>query len=269
MSTALQVVPQLTNDQINLIKRTYARGATDDELKLFVHQCNRTGLDPLSRQIYFQKYKSKNGDSQMTIITGIDGYRIIAARSDRYAGSDDAIFDNEDAPKKATMTVYKIVGGAKCAFTASARWNEYFPGDSKGHIWRKMPCTMLAKCAEALALRKAFPNELSGVYVKEEMDQKHGELIDANFKKIDQTAPKIFENVRKDPAPDIYIGNNEDQKKLSEYLVKTHVDVELHDAIHKCLMGKDKRELHAVIKAVTDEMIFNQTSEVAAEHGNI
>ncbi len=171
-----------TSDQVNLIKRTVARGATDDELKLFLYQAERTKLDPFSRQIYFQKYKDKNGRENMTIITGIDGYRAIAERSGNYAGSDDPVFDIEadfadfkasdgKFPRKATVTVYKMIAGQRCGFTASARWMEYFPGDLKGFMWKKMPHTMLGKCAEALALRKAFPNDLSGIYTKEEMDQ--------------------------------------------------------------------------------------------------
>lgn len=160
-----------TVEQIDLMKRTIAKGATDDELKLFLYQCQRTGLDPLSKQIYFSKYRSKNGEDRVSILTAIDGYRLIADRTGKYAGNDDPIFDNDKAPQKATATVYKLVGGIRCPFTSTARWLEYYPGEHKGFMWKQMPCLMLGKCAEALALRKAFPNELSGVYVKEEMEQ--------------------------------------------------------------------------------------------------
>ena len=157
-------------EKVELIKRTVAKGATDDEFALFIHQCQRTGLDPLTRQIYFRKQNTKSGP-QITIITGIDGYRLIADRTDKYAGNDDPTFDNEEQPRRATVTVYKLAGGLRCPYTATARWDQYYPGDSQGFMWRKMPHLMLGKCAEALALRKAFPAELSGVYVKEEMDQ--------------------------------------------------------------------------------------------------
>lgn len=155
-----------TEEQIALLKRTIAAGATDDELALFLRQCRRTGLDPFARQIYCVKRQGK-----MTIQVGIDGFRLIADRSAQYAGNDDPVFDNEQTPKKATVTVYKIVGGVRCAFTATARWDQYYPGDSQGFMWKKMPHLMLGKCAEALALRKAFPAELSGLYINEEMQQ--------------------------------------------------------------------------------------------------
>lgn len=159
-------------EEIDLIKQTVARGATDIELNFFLYTAQLRGLNPLAKQIYFQKRKnSRTGKEDMTILTGIDGYRLIADRTGKYAGCDDLIFDDEENPRKATAIIYKIVGGTRCAFTASARWDQYYPGDHLGFMWRKMPHLMLGKCAEALALRKAFPEELSGLYVKEEMDQ--------------------------------------------------------------------------------------------------
>jgi phage recombination protein Bet len=177
MSTAL-VVPQSAQlagweSKVDLITRTVAKGATKDELEIFLHQCRKTGLDPLAKQIYFQKRKNwKTGEETITIITGIDGYRLIADRTGKYAGNDDPEYDDpEKQPTWAKVTVYKMVEGQRCAFTATARWTQYFPGDKLGFMWTKMPHLMLGKCAEALALRKAFPAELSGVYTAEEMHQ--------------------------------------------------------------------------------------------------
>ena len=154
--------------KLDLIKRTVASGATRDELELFLHHAKRAGLDPLSRQIYFVKRKGKG-----TIQVGIDGLRLIADRTGLYAGNDDADFesDPEGRPLRATVVVYKIVHGQRCPFSATARWDEYFPGEEQGFQWKKMPHVMLAKCAEAQALRKAFPMEMSGLYVHEEMEQ--------------------------------------------------------------------------------------------------
>lgn len=158
-------------NKLELIKRTVANGATKDDLELLLHQARRAGLDPLARQIYLVKRKGKG-----TIQVGIDGLRLVADRTGLYAGNDDAIFEGvqEGLPTKATVTVYKVVQGIRCPFTATARWQEYYPGDDQGFQWRKMPHVMLAKCAEALALRKAFPMEMSGLYVHEEMEQADG-----------------------------------------------------------------------------------------------
>ncbi len=155
--------------KIDLIRRTVAAGASADELELFFHQARRAGLDPLAKQIYFVKRQGKG-----VVQVGIDGLRLIADRTGQYAGSDDAEFTGETKsgyPAAAKVVVYKMVSGQRCPFGATARWDEYFPGDSQGFQWKRMPHAMLAKCAEALALRKAFPADMSGLYVHEEMEQ--------------------------------------------------------------------------------------------------
>ena len=151
-------------------------GASGDELALFVYQCNRTGLDPFSRQIHFVKRWSARENKEIGIVQiGIDGYRALAERTGSYAGNDDAIFtyraDDKHTPIAATVAVWKMVQGQRCAFAATARWEEYYPGDSLGWKWQQSPHLMLAKCAEALALRKAFPLQLSGLYIAEEVEQ--------------------------------------------------------------------------------------------------
>ena len=171
MSTALATY-ELDREKIDLIKATVAKGSTDLELELFFHACKRTGLDPLMKQIYAIKRKNnKTGKEEMSIQTGIDGYRLIADRTGQYAGSDEAVYTvgDDGFPDVASVTVYKLVGSLRCAFSSSARWNEYYSDTSP--MWKKMPFLMLGKCAEALALRKAFPAELSGVYTHEEMTQ--------------------------------------------------------------------------------------------------
>ncbi len=144
--------------------------ATAAELEVFFYQCARTGLDPIANQIYLVRRSNR-----MVIQTGIDGYRLVASRSGLMAGSDDPEFTEKDGlPESATVTVYRIAAdGERYGYTATARWSEYAPNvdASEGFMWKKMPHTMLGKCAEACALRKAFPNELSGLYTDVEMAQ--------------------------------------------------------------------------------------------------
>lgn len=185
-STAVMIHGQKMDDQqLDLLTRTICKDADPDEFALFVQVCNRTGLDPFSRQIHaVKRYDSKARREVMSIQTGIDGYRLIAQRSGEYAGSDEPVFDTETAPhpNKATVTVYKVVQGVRCPVSRSARWDEYrqeYRHRQSGEmrltpLWAKMPYTMLAKCAEAQALRAAFPQELSGVYTTEEMMQSGG-----------------------------------------------------------------------------------------------
>ena len=164
------IVTAFNPTQLDLIKNQIAKGCTDGEIEYFIGVCQRTGLDPFQRQIYAIRRKD-NKVEKMTIQTGIDGYRLIADRTGRYAGSDDPIHHCDAAGNltRSTVTVWKIVSGVRCSFTASALFDEYVQLSSP--MWAKMKFTMLAKCAEALALRKAFPADLSGLYTTEEMMQ--------------------------------------------------------------------------------------------------
>jgi phage recombination protein Bet len=153
------------------------KDATRGEQLLFLHTIQKTGLDPAARQIYMVPRRDKrSGRDKYTIQTGIDGYRLIADRTSLYAGSEEAWQDGQGRfPLCATVTVWKIVQGNLRPFKATAHWDEYvqtYGADATPvQMWSKMPRLMLSKCAEALALRKAFPQELSGVYTAEEMAQ--------------------------------------------------------------------------------------------------
>ena len=168
--TAL-TAPTITADQMALITKTVAKDATPDELKLYLYDCARQGVHPLDKLIHFTKRGGK-----YTPVTSIDFMRIQAANSGECLGISDPIFglglsDKPQYPESATVTVKRFVQGQIAEFTATARWSEYFPGEQSGMMWKKMPHTMLGKCAEALALRKGFPKQLAGLYAREEMDQ--------------------------------------------------------------------------------------------------
>ena len=159
-------------DQIDLIRRTVARGATDDELKLFLYDCQRRSIHPLDKLLHFTKRGGR-----YTPVTSIDLMRSRAADTGELAGSDDAIFQGEGKfPTAATVTVYRLTQGQRFPYTATARWTEYCPS-GEASMWQKMPHTMLAKCSEALALRKAFPQELGGLYTTDEMEQAPVEIV--------------------------------------------------------------------------------------------
>ena len=142
-----------------------ANGATNDELALFLYDCERRGIHPLDKLLHFTKRGGK-----YTPVTSIDFMRAQAAMSGEMAGSDDPVFTmNGEKLEAATVTVYRLTQGQRFAYAATARWSEYCPDNAQ--MWRRMPHTMLGKCAEALALRKAFPQQLAGLYSSEEMQQ--------------------------------------------------------------------------------------------------
>lgn len=168
-----------SQDEVNLIRDTVATGSTDLELKMFLSQCQRTGLDPITRQIYFIKGKT----GKVMIQTSIDGFRLIAERTGKYEGQTKPEWCGDDGVWKEVWTLPKNpsaarIGVWKTGFReplyAVAIFNEYAQKDYQGKLssmWAKMPTLMISKVAESLAFRKAFPNDLSGIYTSEEMAQ--------------------------------------------------------------------------------------------------
>jgi phage recombination protein Bet len=183
------VTLSFSKDEMALLREKNKK-LTDIEFGAFLEACKRYQLNPLANQIYarVQPQTDKN-PKQVTYAAQIDGYRLIADRTKQYAGNDDPTYDDASGiPGIATVTVYKLVGGVRCPFTASARWKQYCPGGNQAFMWNKMPHLMLGKCAEALALRKAFPAELSGLYTLEEMHQA-GEVEENPFRQPAAVAP--------------------------------------------------------------------------------
>ena len=141
-------------------------------VEAFLQHCRRTQLDPIARQIYAICRKGRWG-----IQISIDGARLIAERSGKYAGQTPVewtgdgqtwtqVWLDRQPPAAARVGVHR--SDFREPLYAVANFQAYAAG---GPMWDKMPALMIGKCAEMLALRKAFPQDLSGLYSSEEMDQ--------------------------------------------------------------------------------------------------
>lgn len=175
MSMAVTNVPQPGTlsasevlDGIRAVRDVLAPDLSDSELRLFAMVANRSGLDPFAKQVYAVKRKGR-----VTFQTGIDGYRSTAERTGEYLGSDEPEYGPwvekpYGHPEWSRVVVHRAGRNPQ---PATAYWDEFVPADGQDAMWRKMPRNQLAKCAEALALRKAFPFLLADVYTTEEMQQ--------------------------------------------------------------------------------------------------
>ncbi len=183
------VIPK---DQYELVVRTVAKGLDENELGLFFYECKRRGVHPLDRMIYAIKRKDNSEEgaaARVTFQCSIDYYRAAAEDTGKYLAQEPVVFgeqmslskacksgaghDDVVVPEFATATVVRKneEDGETMKISATAYFREYYPGERMGHMWRKMPFGQLAKCAEALALRKAFPRKLGGLYVNEEVER--------------------------------------------------------------------------------------------------
>lgn len=178
-----------SEDKIKLLKDTVCKGASDSEFQLFLHVCVKTGLDPFMKQIY-----SIPRGSQRTIQTSIDGLRLIAERTCKYAPGKESTYayDSNGHLFSATSFIKKMTNdGTWHEVSSTALFCEYNPGTNT--FWKKMPHVMLAKCAEASALRKAFPAEMSGVYSDDEMCQiKKEEVVEVDPNETEENVKERF-----------------------------------------------------------------------------
>lgn len=201
--TALARVPpkdpsrlRFSNDDKNLILDTCMGGATAEEAGPLIAIAELRGLNPLLGECHFVKqWDSLRGRDIWSIRISIDTMRARAEETGQYAGQDEPQYeysdDNKDIPVLARVRVYRHDWTRPCV--AVARYDEYVQTNKDGKpnkMWTKMSHNQLAKCAEALALRKAFPKQLSKLYTAEEMAQMENDRP-AMAVKYDQTTGEI------------------------------------------------------------------------------
>jgi phage recombination protein Bet len=195
----LRLVSEMTGfepAEIALIARTVAVGAPLQELAVFLHSCRVLSLDPLLRQAYWIR---RGEPPKGTLQVGIDGFRAIAERSGVYAGAESIEYRGVTewsykrqtimVPELARAVIWKVVAGHKSAFTGEAFWSEFVPTAEKdAFMWASKPRLMLGKCAEAQALRRAFPAQLGSIDYSDQVG-------------ADMTNPPVL-NIEPEPEPE-------------------------------------------------------------------
>lgn len=178
------------------------------DLMAFLHLCARSNLDPFAREIYLigRWDKDAPNNTRYTAQTGIDGYRHIAERTNEYAGKEGPwwcgpdgqwvdVWLSDKPPSAARISVFRK--GRERPFEATVAFREFAPYYKKNGqdllmpMWVKMPAHMLAKCAEALAIRQAFPRQAAGIFVTEEMHQADAAAEQAKLEAAESQRAKL------------------------------------------------------------------------------
>lgn len=232
---------EFTPEQRAMIRDTYANGASEKEFQVLLEVARVRRLNPLLRQIHFvQRWNPDLGRMVWVPQVSIDGMRAVAERTGKYDGQDEPIYEREGGKLvSATVKVYRKDWSRPAV--GKAYWNEYVQKKKDGsptRAWREMPHIMLAKCAEALAIRKAFPEDAGGLYTDEEMQQAdnghHGQRL--------ENSPTAM------PGDDESPRENEDFEKVMKLLVATEetlqkanpVTYDMLVTIRSVIGGRDK-----------------------------
>lgn len=183
-------------EDIGLIRRMFAKGANEDEFRVFLELAKRYNLDPFKRQIYL--LKSRNSNEPATIMTSHAGLIHIAHESGKWAGMKTLLITKEG--KEVLVCDPDNIAGAVCyiwrtdwkePLIHAVSFNEYV---RRIDIWQTKPQTMIKKVAEAGALRRAF--DLGGLYTPEEMDTEVGNI--SNYEEDYQEAEEQPRQAKKE-----------------------------------------------------------------------
>lgn len=185
---------QLTNDNLKVLEQAgvIPKGCPPAQVTVFAEVSRRHGLDPFTKEVHLVGY-----GGNYSVIVGINGLRGRASDTGLHAGTDDPKFNLQPdgqyhtlsilaksgkMPDTCTVTVYKMIAGQRVPFTATVAFKEFSTGRNK---WAQMPYQMIGKVAESHALRKAFPRQVSGLYLDEEMQQaRKQQTVDAPHKEL-------------------------------------------------------------------------------------
>lgn len=166
-------------EQEKMILSNFLGGASREEATVLLEIVKRRRLDPFSRQVYFVKrWDAQKREEVWAIQTSIDGLRSIAERTGKYDGQDEPEYGTDDAGPFCKVKVYRKDWSSNRYAMGIAYLSEFIQKKKDGTVtsfWQRMPRLMLAKCAEALAIRKAFPEDTGGLYISEEMPEQSAE----------------------------------------------------------------------------------------------
>lgn len=169
MSNELQTIDFENKEMVATLKATVAQGLTDPEFRLFAELCKSSGLNPFQKEIWAIK-----AGGRLQLMTGINGFHSIANSNPQYDGIESGLITPAGEQMSLCYPKNDFIGAwckvyrkdRRVPVEAVAMMSEY---KKSGPTWQSMARVMITKCAESVALRKAFPQKLNGLYTQEEM----------------------------------------------------------------------------------------------------
>ena len=208
--TAINTTNEIDQHIWSALKNSLYTGARDESIKMVLDYCKAAKLDPMQKPVHIVPMSVKNAQTgryeyKDVVMPGVGLYRIQAARSNQYAGVSEPEFGEDVTcnlggveityPKWCRVTVKKIVNNTIVEFTAKEYWLENYATKkdelAPNTMWKKRPYGQLAKCAEAQALRKAFPEIVGQHPTAEEMEGKDINDLEIEVKNITPKAQNI------------------------------------------------------------------------------
>lgn len=281
--------------QVDLIKQQIMPGASSDDLMLFIQVSSHRGLDPFMKHIYAVKRREKVNNEwvdKWTYQVSIDGLRLIAQRSGRYRGQTEPQWCGQDGkwvdvwladvpPAAARIGVW--IEGNPQPLMAVALYRTYVQRarpKKEGEIgeptkfWQDMPELMLSKCAEALALRKAFPEEAGGLYTSDEMAQSASDRPMVDEDGVIEGSTRVVESApssprkRLDPRDkaklDLWrlangtLGLDKEQLETVGHKLTgaslEDADAEMLQFVHDKLLAMDEQELEELVNGTPEQV---------------
>jgi phage recombination protein Bet len=184
---------EFTPQQTAMIRDTYANGADPREFQVLMEIAKVRRLNPLLRQVHFVKrWDNNKGREVWSVQVSVDGLRAIAERTGKYDGQDEPEYELDDKGRIVSCKVKVYRKDWSRPAVGVAFWSEYVQTKKDGSptkFWVSMPRVMIAKCAEAIAMRKAFPEDMGGLYVDEEMQQAENGRAEPSLSLSPHSAP--------------------------------------------------------------------------------
>lgn len=268
--TSINQLQNIDQNTFSVLKETLYPGAKDESIAMVLSYCKARKLDPIKKPVHLVPMNVKTGRKDSSgkdiyewrdvVMPGIGLYRIEADRSGQYAGMSEPEYGEDVTeqvgsvkltyPKWCMIVIRKrLASGEIVEYKAKEFWKENYATKGRSDstpntMWEKRPYGQLAKCAEAQALRKAFPDVVGQDYTKEEMEGKHHQEVEETKGKTYETKVEVpieDHDVDQDLLDISWADSVDNLKEIYSKAYKFWMNKKHKENMQKCVEAKDKK----------------------------